>query len=738
MASSVVEHTQNKMHLRFLILIFFFFFLFINCRAQNNQCSPSSCGKIKKISYPFSLKSDPKSCGDQRYVLSCENNITILNLYSGKYSVEAINYINHTIRVVDPGIQKGNCSSLPRYPISRYNFRQGDPYELQQWSTDWTLKLMSKTLVFVSCEKTVKSHLYIDTSSCSSNGYKNHSYVIVNGSLTVSDLDKSCGVKLTTLVSQHRNNNTNASSFMDIHNEMAFGFKLSWIPGTTPLPIRISIFLSLLTLVGIHKAIIFELIFGSYRYLILFILGAVIVGRAILGTPCLCIFLFYTWRRRHLSMYDRIEEFLQSYNNLVPIRYSYSDIRKMSQGFKDKLGEGGYGSVYKGKLRSGHLVAIKMLDASKGNGDDFVNEVATIGRIHHVNVVRLIGFCVEGYIAPELFYKNLGGVSYKADVYSFGMLLMEMASRRRNINSAVENSSRVHFPSWVSNKFSEGNEFDFGVGTVEEVKIIKKMMIIALWCIQFKPSDRPSMTKVVEMLEDQTESLEMPPTKFTFYCSNEAPMEDLGENSSSSTWSSTQSGDNYSDTTLNSDLHPDPKHAPNSDLNRDPDLGPGPHIRTQTPNSKAGLQSRAWTRPGSEYKPKSGVRVLDPRTLTQTLIRIRIRIRVRGPGHSLGLGLSLEFGFRFKSPSGVRGRGQGQGWVQGPSLGLDSGPASESVSRSMVCVRVYIQVRGLGPYWGPSPGFGLKSGVRVCGLGPNQGPEFGFESGVRGWGWIWA
>ena len=55
----------------------------------------------------------------------------------------------------------------------------------------------------------------------------------------------------------------------------------------------------------------------------------------------------------------------------------------MTNGFKDKLGEGGY----EGKLQSGCLVAIKMLDKSKANGQDFISEVATIGRIHHMNVV---------------------------------------------------------------------------------------------------------------------------------------------------------------------------------------------------------------------------------------------------------------------------------------------------------------------------------------------------------------
>ena len=69
-------------------------------------------------------------------------------------------------------------------------------------------------------------------------------------------------------------------------------------------------------------------------------------------------------------MYDDVEEFLQSQNILMPIRYSYSQIRKMTKGFNDNLSEGGYGSVFKGKLQSGHLVAIKMLGKSKANGQD--------------------------------------------------------------------------------------------------------------------------------------------------------------------------------------------------------------------------------------------------------------------------------------------------------------------------------------------------------------------------------
>ncbi|CAL8119273.1 unnamed protein product [Prunus armeniaca] len=287
----------------------------------------------------------------------------------------------------------------------------------------------------------------------------------------------------------------------------------------------------------------------------------------------------------------------------------------MSNKFKNKLGEGGFGMVFKGKLRSGHFGAIKMLSKSKANGEDFISEVATIGRIHHVNVVQLVGYCVEGskralvyefmqngslnkyiyskegnnllsykkmydislgvargieylhqgcdmqilhfdikphnilldenfvpkisdfglaklyptvnsivlltaargtmgYMAPELFYKNIGGVSHKADVYSFGMLLMEMGSKRKNLNARAEHSSQIYFPSWVYDQYKEGKELEMEDITEEEKKIVKKMVITALWCIQMKPSDRPAMNEVIKMLEGDVESLRMPPKPF--------------------------------------------------------------------------------------------------------------------------------------------------------------------------------------------------------------------------------
>jgi len=122
-----------------------------------------------------------------------------------------------------------------------------------------------------------------------------------------------------------------------------------------------------------------------------------------------------------------------------------------------------------------------------------------------------------GYMAPELFYKNIGKVSYKADVYSFGMLLMEIANRRRNLNSNADDSSQIFFPYWIYNELIEEREIEIlGEATDDEKKNVKKMFIIALWCIQLNPIDRPSMDRVIEMLEGDIEDIEIPPKPSPF------------------------------------------------------------------------------------------------------------------------------------------------------------------------------------------------------------------------------
>jgi len=87
----------------------------------------------------------------------------------------------------------------------------------------------------------------------------------------------------------------------------------------------------------------------------------------------------------------------------------------MTDFFKDKLGEGDYGGVYKGQLADSCLVAVKVLKESRGNGEELINKVASISRTSHVNIVSLMGFCFEGSkraLIYEFIQTDLSRTSY--------------------------------------------------------------------------------------------------------------------------------------------------------------------------------------------------------------------------------------------------------------------------------------------------------------------------------------
>ncbi|XP_028774189.1 LEAF RUST 10 DISEASE-RESISTANCE LOCUS RECEPTOR-LIKE PROTEIN KINASE-like 2.1 [Neltuma alba] len=545
-------------------------------------------------------------------------------------------------------------------------------------------------VIYLNCSDPVRDAAgYVDTAPCVDWGAKGegggHVYVVAGRDLEAQRLKPECRVKSVAAIALDWSSFLDQRSYFyaDIHRVLSYGFEISWWRlGCSDLSCRVDsegcwlrnnqVYCEVYAeLANCQPHVLpFHLFCGMAQYLskrvkglssskrinqfakeylrqksldskpgdkvdghfISFTLGKItayvtpaIILRFLVGIVFLFILLIYTYRRRHLSGYGSIEDFIQLHN-LHPIRYSYKQLKTMTKGFKTKLGEGGFGTVYKGKLRSGPDVAIKMLgNKSKASCQDFINEVATVGRIRHFNVVRLVGFCVEGtkraliyefmsngsldkhiffqegsvslsyrkiyeislgvtrgiaylhhgcdmqilhfdikphnillddnltpkisdfglaklyviddsiptltaargtigYIAPELFYKNIGRVSHKSDVYSFGMLLMEMASQRRNLNPHAEHSSQLYFPSWIYDQFDEEKDIEIMDDMTEEEKALaKKMFIVALWCIQFNPADRPSMNKVIEMLEvDDVSSLEMPP-KPSLYPANDRP-----------------------------------------------------------------------------------------------------------------------------------------------------------------------------------------------------------------------
>ena len=107
---------------------------------------------------------------------------------------------------------------------------------------------------------------------------------------------------------------------------------------------------------------------------------------------------------------------------MKPTRYSYADIKKITRNFSDNLGKGGYGSVYKGQITKEIIVAVKVLNSDpKANGEDFINEVGTIGRIYHVNVVRLVGYSADG-CNRALIYEFQPNNSLEKFTYSGKML----------------------------------------------------------------------------------------------------------------------------------------------------------------------------------------------------------------------------------------------------------------------------------------------------------------------------
>ena len=101
------------------------------------------------------------------------------------------------------------------------------------------------------------------------------------------------------------------------------------------------------------------------------------------------------FRKRRKLVDHNFEVFMQSYESSMPRRYSYREIKRFTNSFRDKLGQGGYDVVYKASLPDGRQVAVKVINELKGDGDEFINEVASISRTSHVNIVSLLGYCYE-------------------------------------------------------------------------------------------------------------------------------------------------------------------------------------------------------------------------------------------------------------------------------------------------------------------------------------------------------
>ncbi|XP_072984362.1 rust resistance kinase Lr10-like [Typha latifolia] len=579
-------------------------------------CSPSSCGHLHDIPYPFRLQTDPPECGSPLYQLICDDDKPYLELHSGKLFVKSISHKERTINVVDLAFVSGNCS-VPQVSLPVDVFEYIDAY------------YFGDRVGFISCAKPIKDQQYSHIPCLSRN---NNSVYAVVDPLNVGIVEPSCRFLAITPIDSA----ADMSSTMDIFEHLQKGFILYYgkqsRSGRVQMCIRelssgkgifssVSTFIFNVAIFLSCPGFYFNSTYGYFFFLIYlteliddFVFSALV--KFVFAPLSIYIFLAYKFWSTRVSI-DNVEKFLRNQQPLTPLRYSYTDLIAITGHFREKLGQGGFGSVFKATLLSGHHVAIKMLGNSKLNGEEFINEVSTIGRIHHINVVQLLGFCSEGskralvyeympkgsldkyifsakgtsahrpftweklnnialgvardidylhrgcdmqilhfdikphnilldhnfnpkvsdfglaklypkdcslvslsaargtigYIAPELVSRSFGVISYKSDVYSFGMLLLEMAGGRRNVDPKMKNSSQVYYPSWIYDRLNQGDGLMID-NSIEIHQVERKLCLIGLWCIQMKSANRPSMSKVVEMLEGDTNSIEMPARPF--------------------------------------------------------------------------------------------------------------------------------------------------------------------------------------------------------------------------------
>ncbi|CAA0813614.1 Protein kinase superfamily protein [Striga hermonthica] len=354
----------------FLVLFYLSLFTAV-LGLQSDDCKPTRCKKHgPKIQFPFRIKErSPEYCGYRGFEVFCdETHETMLLLPSSvQVVVKDIDYVTQQIHLYDPEkclprkLPQLNLSSSPFFPDYYHNY------------TMYNCSAPSKSLCGfpIPClDDSRYHHIFVVDS------YENVGY---------------CSLASCTQIHEYSLQLYPVSTSMSGENS----FHLNWFEpacgGCEAKGQRCKLTSTnrrQTQCVDIDKPKKKGASNGP-------LLGGALGGTCLVAILAALILLYISItsdRENHI----KIEKFLEDYRALKPTRFSYSDITRITRKFSEKLGEGGYGTVYKAKLSDQIHAAVKLLHHSKGNGEEFVNEVSTIGRIHHVNIVRLLGFCAEG------------------------------------------------------------------------------------------------------------------------------------------------------------------------------------------------------------------------------------------------------------------------------------------------------------------------------------------------------
>ncbi|GFP94683.1 cysteine-rich receptor-like protein kinase 26 [Phtheirospermum japonicum] len=379
----------------------------------------------------------------------------------------------------------------------------------------------------------------------------------------------------------------------------------------------------------------------------------------------LSVFVFIRLRKRIKTLKRRPEENHETDEIITveSLKYTLSTIRDATNDFFDdnKLGQGGFGAVYKGILPNGHEIAVKRLSQNSGQGDlEFKNEVLLLAKLQHRNLVKLLGFCVEGveklliyefvqnasldqfifdpikrsYLDWEKRYKIIGGIargilylhedsririihrdlkpsnvlldgemnpkiadfgmarlfgqddtrgitnriagtygymapeyaahgqfSIKSDVFSFGVLVLEIISGQKNNNvqrgENVEDLLSFAWKNWNARTPAEIVDPILRSGS-GFISYMERCIHIGLLCVQENAADRPTMASVVLMLNSFSITLGIP-SEPAFYMPSDYGSDTsalLQDKNSSNSNVQTHSGTSSRNEASVSDLYP--------------------------------------------------------------------------------------------------------------------------------------------------------------------------------------
>ncbi|KAL9298099.1 hypothetical protein ACSQ67_023995 [Phaseolus vulgaris] len=242
-------------------------------------------------------------------------------------------------------------------------------------------------------------------------------------------------------------------------------------------------------------------------------------------------------KRKEMTL---IEDFGNDLNKGHGLKvFDYTMVVEATNGFssENKLGQGGFGPVYKGTLPTREEVAIKRLAKSSTQGIvEFKNELTFICELQHMNLVQLLGCCIheeEKILIYEympnksldfyLFEYAMEGVfSTKSDVYSFGVLLLEIVSGRKNTSFYDEdrpiNLIGHVWELWIDDKCFQS--VDPSLNESLDYDEVQRCIHVGLLCVEQYANDRPTMSDVISMLTNKSAIVSLP-KKPAFYIQRE-------------------------------------------------------------------------------------------------------------------------------------------------------------------------------------------------------------------------